>query len=131
MTPKTSLQSFIQIFNLEEDASKPGRVLSSAKIGNVYMSRSVISPGVVTGNSYHRDTQVMFYVERGDVSVVFEHTQTKEKKEFCMESDKTVIHIPSMVAHATKNIGDKDAVLVFFSDRELRSEDRYSYILLA
>jgi len=128
----THSDPFIEVFQLKEDASKPGRILSSVRIGNVYMSRLVIRPGVTTGNYYHKDTRLMFYVERGRVLGCFEHVKTHEREEFYLDAGKRVIHVPSCVAHATKNISEEeDAVLVFFSDKELRSEDCYSHILLS
>ncbi len=123
--------TFIQTFPFQADTSKPGRVLSSAKIGNIYMSRLVIRPGVATGNCFHKDTRVMFYVEKGEVQVSFEHVRSHEKDSFTMEPDKAVVHIPPLVAHATKNVGTDDAVLVFFSDNELRSKDCYAHQLLS
>ena len=74
-------RNFINVFSLEPDKTKPGRTLSTVKIGGVYMSRLIIDPGVTTGNYYHKKTSVMFYVESGSVVAIFENVVTKEHEE--------------------------------------------------
>lgn len=118
------------MFEFTKDATKPGRLLYWVRIGDVYMSRLIIDPGVATGNYFHKKTQVMFYVSYGDVVAAFEQVKTKENKKFKVRPTKHVVHIPSFVAHATKNVGDKPAVLVFFSNRKLRSGDDFEYKVL-
>ncbi len=112
---------FIQLFRFSEDKSKSGRVLSSAKIGNVYMSRLVLNPGVTSGNYYHKKTKIMFYVGRGRVKAVFEQVKSKKKYTLMMEPGKHVVHVPSYVAIATKNMGKQKAILVYFSNHALRA----------
>ncbi len=123
-------QNFIQVFKFVDDVSKSGRILSTVKIGEVYMSRLLIDPGVTTGNIYHKDTSAMFFVERGEVLASFENIKTKEKKEIRVRTGTHAIHIPSFVANATKNIGTNIAVLVFFTDKRLRSGDDFDYHIL-
>lgn len=128
MTAHSSKKNrFIEVFSFKEDASKPGRMLATAKIGDVYMSRLVIDKGVVTGNYFHKKTRVMFYCANGNVLARFEHVKTHEKKEIALTRGKQVIHVPPYVALATKNVGRGKATLVFFSDRPLRSGDSYPY----
>lgn len=122
---------FVDIFHFKPDRSKPGRVLDTAKIGDVYMSRLVIDPGVTTGNYFHKKTRVMFYVGGGDVLAGFEHVHTGEKKEMMVNYAKEVIHVPPYVALATKNVGHEQAILIFFSDRPIRDkEDCYPFKVL-
>jgi len=123
------MRQWIKLFTFVEDRSKEGRVLSAVKIGNVYMSRLIIEQAVITGNIYHKKTKVMFYAERGTVLATFEHIKTKERYRLVLESGKHVIHVPPLVAHSTKNIGRDSAVLIFFTNRRLRSGDDYSYII--
>ena len=114
---------FIKIFNFVEDGSKAGRILSTAKIGDVFMSRLVIDPGVTTGNVYHKKTRIMFYVGDNPVLATFEHVITKERKEVLLNPGEKAIHVPENVALKTKNVGDTEAVIVFFSNKPIRSED--------
>ncbi|MFA4831331.1 MAG: hypothetical protein WC862_03180 [Patescibacteria group bacterium] len=124
------MDDFIRIFNFIDDASKPGRMISSVKIGDVYMTRVIIKPGVITGNYYHTDTRMMFYVGNAPVKAAFEQVKTGERQEMVLEPGKQAVHIPEYVALATQNLGNVDAVLVFFSNRPLRSDDNVEYKVL-
>ncbi|HAZ28169.1 MAG TPA: hypothetical protein DCY48_00105 [Candidatus Magasanikbacteria bacterium] len=121
---------FLQIFLFVDDASKTGRVLSTAKIGEVYMSRLTIEPGIVTGNLYSKETNIMFFVERGSVIAEFEHIETKVRKHIEMKPGKNAVHVFPYVARAIKNVGHNEAVLIFFSNRRLRSGDDFEYLLV-
>jgi len=122
---------FIDVFDFKPDKSKPGRTLETAKIGDVYMSRLVIDPGITTGNYFHKKTRKMFYAGGGEILAAFEHVKTKQRKEMTLEYAKQVIHVPPNVAIATKNIGYNQAILIFFSDRPLRDEeDTFPYHVL-
>lgn len=125
--PSKKSQNFIDVFQFETDKSKPGRILSTVRMGDVYMSRLVISPGVVTGNYYHKRTKIMFYVGNGTLQAIFENVKTKERKEMILKPAKQVIHVPPYVSFATKNIGKEDIVVVYFSNKPLRSEDNFAY----
>ena len=118
---------FIQIFQFNHDDSRPGRILSTVRIGDVYMSRMTIEPGVVIGNFYHKETFIMLYVEYGSVLIGLEHIEKKERKEIQMKPSEQVIHIPPFVARSIKNVGLDDALIVFFSNKKLRSDDNYEY----
>ena len=122
-----NLERFIEIFAFTEDASKQGRVLESVKVGDVYMSRLRIAPGVTTGNYYYSDTNVLMSVERGAVIIYCEHVETKERIEMKVKPGEKLIEIGPKVARTTKNIGKKDAILIFFSDKPLRSSTCFSY----
>lgn len=123
--------SFIQTFEFGHDSSKPGRVLSSAKIGDIFMSRLVMEPGVTTGNYYHKVNRLMFYVEYGKVIVACEHIRSKERKQMIMEPGQKILHVPEDVALATRNIGRTEAVIIFFSNFPIRDpDDCYDYEVL-
>jgi len=124
-------ENFIQLFRFQDDESKKGRVLSSVKVGDVYMSRLCIEPGILTGNKYHKETNRIFGVEKGKVRLIFEDIKTKERKDLILEPGTHVVHVPPEVAFACKNIGEEPAVLVFFTNRALRDkEDSFPYELL-
>lgn len=122
-------EDFIRFFSFEEDKTKPGRVISTAKIGDVYMSRITINPGVRIGNYYNKKTHAMFYVETGQVEAVFEQVKTKERIQKKIPAGRKAVHIPAYVSRAIKNIGKEQAVLVFFTNRRIRSGDDYEYIV--
>lgn len=122
-----SNHNFINIFNFMPDKTKSGRVLLTVKIGGVHMSRLVVKPGVTTGGHYYKNTSLIFYVASGSVLARFENVKTKEYKELRMQPVKGVIHVPPFVSLTTANVGFDDAILVFFSNKPLRSDDAYDY----
>lgn len=129
--PNTVAQDdFISVFTFTKDTSKPGRIIYSTKIGDIYMTRLVIEPGVTTANYYHKETSVMFFIESGSILAVFEQIHTKHKEKIHIQPGMQAIHIPPYVAHATKNIGNTDAVMILFTNRPLRSGDDYTVHLL-
>ena len=117
---------FIRRYPFEKDYSKPGRLLETVKIGDVWVSRLEILPGVVTGNFYHKETNTVKFVERGKVLMGFVQTKTTQRKEIVMEPGMGIIHMPSYVATAYKNIGKDTAVVILFSDRPFRSGDDFA-----
>lgn len=129
-------KKFIRHFKLEPasipaDTTKPGRTLYQVKVGEIFMTRLVIESQVTTGNYYHKDNRVMLYVESGAVLARFEHIVSKERCDIEMRPGIDVVHVPSFVAHATKNIGTMPATLIFFSHRPIREKmDCYNYSVL-
>lgn len=121
---------FIRRYVFEKDYSKPGRLLETVKIGDVWVSRLEILPGVVTGNFYHKETNTVMFVERGKVLMGFVQTQTRQRKEIIMEPGMGIIHMPTLVATANKNIGKDTAIIILFSDRPFRSGDDYALDVL-
>jgi dTDP-4-dehydrorhamnose 3,5-epimerase-like enzyme len=120
---------FVNVFKFINDHTKPGRILSSVKIGEMYMTRMVVNPGVLTGNKYHKHTQVMAFVERGNIEAIFENINTKERRKIQIKTGTQAIHIPNCVAHSMRNVGTDQAVVLFFTDKRLRSGDDYEYQL--
>lgn len=114
---------FVDIFEFRKEKSKPGRALWTVKMGDVYMSRLLIDPGVTTGNYFHKLARIMFYVGGGEVLAAFEHVHTGRRMEMKVEYAKHAVHVPPYVALATKNIGHEPAIMIFFSDRPLRDKD--------
>ena len=116
-------EDFIKIFHFQQDNSKEGRVLSTARIGDIYMSRLVLDPGVTSGNYYHKKTRLMFYVGNNPVLATFIQVNTGERRQVLFNPGEKAVHVPEYVALSTKNIGEEEAVIVFFSNNPIRSED--------
>jgi len=122
---------FITEYTFARDDSKPGRILHTVHVGDAYVSRLVIAPGVITGNYYHKRTQVLFFVEKGDIFAALEHVESGERKEIHLRPGKHAIHVPTHVSFATKNVSDEEAVLFYFSNHPLRlTQDRFEYEVL-
>lgn len=122
-----SMTDFISSYPFHPDASKSGRILHTAKIGDVYMYRVVIAPGATGGNYFHKKTSIIYYLEKGKVMSVFEQVHTKQQKTIHLQTCQQAIHIPPYVAHATKNTGKQDALLIMFTSHPVRSGDNYPY----
>jgi len=120
-------EQFINFFTFIKDNSRSGRVLEFAKVGKVYVSRLVIQPNQITGNYYHKKTNRLFMIEEGKVQMKFIQVNTGEVKEIVMTPGSGLVHVPSHVAFARKNIGKGPAVIIIFSDNPLRSDDDYEY----
>lgn len=114
-------------YQFDHDRGKPGRDLETVKIGDVYVSKLTFDPGVVTGNIYHKRTSLFLFVASGTVRFKFVHIHTKQVMELVVKSDSGVIHVPPYVAIADKNIGNDQAVIIYFSDLPFRKDDDYEY----
>ncbi|MEK7084442.1 MAG: hypothetical protein AAB932_04370 [Patescibacteria group bacterium] len=104
--------------------------MDSSKVGEVYIFRLFIEPGIVTGNYYHKETNTIMFVERGRVKMKFRQVHTGEAAEIDLEPGSGIVHVPPFVALATRNISYDPAVVIIFSDRPLRSGDDYEFSLL-
>lgn len=124
------MDNFVQVFPFITDTTKPGRTLATARIGELYMSRLTIAPGITTGNLYHKRTAIMFFVEKGNVLSAFKHIHTQQEQQLSLTPGSQVVHIPVNIAHATKNVGEEDAVIIFFTDHKLRTDDDIDYHVL-
>lgn len=119
--------SAVSFYDLSPDISKPGRLMETAKVGNVYVTRLTIDPEVVTGNLYHKETEVILFVTRGRVNFKFFHIQTREDAEFVLEPGDDIVHVPANIAMASKNVGSEPAVVVYFSNKPFRDNDDHHY----
>lgn len=121
---------FITKFNFSKDSSKLGRTLESVKIGEIFISRVIMKPGVITGNYYHKETTSMYMVEAGKVKFKFVQVNTGETKEMELKVGSGLVNMPPYVAIASKNCGNGPARVAIFSDRPLRSGDDYPLEIL-
>ncbi|MFZ2189895.1 MAG: hypothetical protein WA057_05370 [Candidatus Magasanikiibacteriota bacterium] len=123
-------KEFITKYNFSKDTSKAGRILECVKVGQIYISRVVMEPGVITGNYYHKETNSMYMVEAGKVKFKFVQVNTKETKEMELKVGSSLVNLPPFVAIASKNCGTEKACVVVFSDRPLRSGDDFPFEIL-
>lgn len=121
---------FITRYNFHKDTSKAGRILETVKVGQIYICRVVMKPGVITGNYYHKKTNSMYMVEAGRVKFKFVQVNTGETKEMDLKVGSSLVNMPPYVAIASKNCGTEKARVVVFSDRPLRSGDDFPYEIL-
>ena len=96
-----------------------------------FVSKS--KPGTVRGNHYHQNKSEWFYVIQGHCELVIEDIKTKKKiKKVIKDADNIIVHIEPKQAHAFKNIGKNELILLALVNETLdqNQPDTYNYILL-
>lgn len=121
------MSQFISRYSFFADKSKPHRILQTAKVAGVHISRLTMEPGVVAGNLYHKRTNVLILVTRGKVRFAFEHIKSKARTYYRADSSFGLIHQPPMTAIALKNAATDLSVAIFFSNHPLRGDDDFVY----
>ncbi|MFO0945741.1 MAG: WxcM-like domain-containing protein [Planctomycetota bacterium] len=91
-------------------------------------------PFQVRGNHYHTRGTEWFGVAHGELEVILEDVQTKEREKFILRSDDrsfTRLTVGANVAHAFRNLSPT-AVLLDYCTEEFdpRNLDRHPYLLL-
>jgi dTDP-4-dehydrorhamnose 3,5-epimerase-like enzyme len=113
------LVEFINEFDLEK---------SNLPFGQIYYL-SFEGKGVVRGNHYHLHSSEVFCVMYGEVEIVIEDVETKERvSKVIKANDEQVfrIYIGPKVAHAIKSLSDF-AMLVSYSSTIYNAEDEDKY----
>ncbi len=76
-----------------------------------FVSKS--KPGVVRGNHYHHRKSEWFYIIQGQAKFCVEDIATKEREEIIVhDSDDIIINLTSDKAHAFKNTGENELILL-------------------
>lgn len=87
--------------------------------GQIYLS--IISPGTIRGNHYHKTKDEYFSVMSGKVLVILVDIVTGERVEFTLDSADekiTRLRVGANIAHAIENVCDTDVVLCAYTDKE-------------
>jgi len=90
----------------------------------------VIRPDKIRAMHYHKQKQEWLALTSGEIKLVLENINTKERSEIKMgieEENYRLIYIPPFFAHAIKNIGDFDASIVIFAEKSEKIEDTIEY----
>lgn len=114
---------FITTYSFAKDRNKEGRLLETTQVGDGYISRATIDPKAVLGNLYYKTTSFMCFVETGRVRLDCQNLETKEKKEIMLSPGMQAAHVPPGVAFSFKNLDPTPTVVIFFSNKLLRSPD--------
>ena len=130
-----------RIFRLQsrETPEKPGRSLlvtwdKRVPLVDGFENRysyllSLDKKGNVAGNHYHEQKQELFNAVVGDLIVILEDIGTKEREELKISAkDRTLIYIPTRVAHTI--VSDSDtAVLLVTASSPGTENDEFPYKL--
>ncbi len=121
----------IQVEDLEKKSDERGWLIEvlgqeslrpDESFGQVHVSVAV--PGKVRGNHYHTRKLEWFCVPTGKGLLLLKDRLTGQEEEVIMGEDylKTVKIVPNVI-HAIKNIGDKEMVLIVYSNEMFDPED--------
>ncbi len=87
-------------------------------------------PGTKRAMHYHKKKKEWLTIGAGNVKLVLEDIQTKEKESVLLDEDdekQNIVYIPPKVAHVLKNIGEKKACVIAFSKTPEHPEDTKGY----
>jgi len=96
-----------------------------------FVSRS--RPGVTRANHYHKRKSEWFYVIQGTCKLIVKDLKTEKREEHLISyEDKVMINIGPNVAHAFKNIGNTEMILLALVNEVHNQDDpdTYSYSLV-
>lgn len=84
--------------------------------GEVYLTMG--KPGQTKGGHYHPQAVEWFTIIKGKALLKLEDVQTGERMELLMNfEDAITVYVPNGIAHAWKNIGDEDFILLAYTDQ--------------
>jgi UDP-2-acetamido-2,6-beta-L-arabino-hexul-4-ose reductase len=124
------MKTFALRVNIDERGSLVDNISKEVmeSIKHFFVSKS--APGVVRGNHYHLKKKEFFYVIQGECLAVVEDLMTKKREEkLIKDSDNVLVCMEPEQAHALKNIGSKELILLALVNESLDKEnpDTYPY----
>ena len=104
------------------------------EFGEIYLTSA--RTGQVKGNHYHENAAEWFCVVSGQGLLVTKDLKSGELNEFNLSLEQSyTVFVPPNVAHAIKNVGETDMVLLAYSDQPYDpdniDEKRYELLLPA
>jgi len=78
----------------------------------------LINPGETRAEHYHKKKEEWLAITSGKIMVLLEDIHSNKREKIILDinsKDYKLIYLPPLVAHAIKNIGDKEASIVVFS----------------
>ena len=94
--------------------------------GEVYLTMG--KPGQYKGGHYHLQALEWFTIIAGDAILKLEDIVTHEKLEIEMSLNKAItVFVPNNVAHIITNSGDKDFILLAYTDKLYDPQDTIVY----
>lgn len=94
--------------------------------GEVYLTMG--KPGQGKGGHYHPEAIEWFTIIEGQATLKLEDIFTHERMDIEMSLDKAItVFIPNNVAHIVVNSGDKDFILLAYTDKLYDPADTIAY----
>lgn len=92
-----------------------------------FVSKS--KPGEIRGNHYHQRKSEWFYLIQGKCYIQAVDLQTKQKQEITLrDGQNIIINVKPNVAHAFKNIGSNEMILLALVSEVHNQSDPDTYI---
>lgn len=96
--------------------------------GEVYLTMG--KPGQAKGGHYHSEAVEWFTIIKGSAILKLEDMETHERKDIEMSFEKAItVFIPNDVAHIVVNNGDKDFILLAYTDKPYDPKDTIAYTI--
>lgn len=94
--------------------------------GEVYLTMG--KPGQTKGVHYHPKAIEWFTVIEGEAILKLEDIDTQERLEIPMKLENAIsVFVPCKIAHSFVNIGDKDFIVLAYTDRLYDPSDTIKY----
>ena len=90
----------------------------------------MIEPGRSRANHYHHEKEEWLALGAGNLKIILENPETKERTEKILAHDSDnyeIIYIPTNIAHSVKNIGQDKASVIIFSKFPEKEGDSVPY----
>lgn len=124
----------MKTYPVKQNKDTRGRLLSNSvnpimeSVKHFFVSKSI--PGAVRGNHYHKNKHEYFFVIQGKCLIVVEDIEKHEKEELLVEDkDNIIVDMEPNKAHAMKNVGDNELILLALVNEILdqKNPDTYPY----
>lgn len=89
-----------------------------------------IAPNSVRAMHYHKQKKEWMALASGRIEIVLEDIDTKDRLEKILDENSekySIIFVPPMIAHVVKNIGNRNASLIVFSQTAEIPDDTIHY----
>lgn len=124
--------SFMETIQLRVYQDQKGSLAENSRpdifeqMKHFFVSKS--KTAVIRGNHYHQRKSEWFLVIQGEALVCLEDIKTKERQERCVSArDNLLFKTEPWQAHAIKNIGDEEMVLLALVNEVFNQEDKDTY----
>lgn len=122
----------IETIKLSKNVDERGNLLANTRedimheVKHFFVSRSV--PGAVRGNHYHKHKTEWFLIIQGTCEIKVKDMETEEEERLTIsDNDSVLVSMVPGKAHAMKNIGDNELILLALVNEVLDKEDPDTY----
>lgn len=126
----------MDIINLKNYQDQRGSLIENTDVQVMLNSKhffiSKSKPGVIRGNHYHKNKSEWFLVVQGTAEITTIDIETKAtESQIVKDIDHILVNMKPNVAHAIKNIGPNEMILLALINEQFDHDnpDTYQYIV--